>query len=69
MSECLLCLTALFLLSWVLYLKVEVRTLAEKLEKLAQAVRLRLKDKLDDVEVVKTGTWWGTRTRKKTEEK
>ena len=63
MSEFLLCITALFLLTWVVYLKVEVRSLAQKLEKLAQVVRSHLKEKTGDVELSRDPEVWGKKPK------
>ena len=63
MSEFMLCVTALFLLSWVVYLKVEVRSLAQKLEKLAQVVRSHLKEKTGDVELSSNVEVWGKKPK------
>ena len=63
MSEFMLCVTALFLLSWVVYLKVEVRSLARKLEKLAHVVRSHLKEKTGDVELSDNVEVWGKKPK------
>jgi hypothetical protein len=64
MTEFILCVAALMLLVWVIYLKTEVGTLSQKVDKLADLLKRYLKDKTSDVEAVKALETWGKKGRK-----
>jgi hypothetical protein len=63
MREFILCTTALCLVLWVIYLKLEVGTLAQKVNKLAELLKRYLKDKNSDVEVTRELDSWKTKPR------
>jgi hypothetical protein len=54
----------LFLLAWVIYLKLEVGTLSQKVDKLASLLKRYLKDKTSDVEVTRELDVWGKKNTK-----
>ncbi|MCX7007917.1 MAG: hypothetical protein NTY53_11840 [Kiritimatiellaeota bacterium] len=58
MTESILCMAALFLLAWVIYLKSEVGSLSKKVDKLANVLKRYLKDKPADVEIVAELDGW-----------
>ena len=64
MTVSILCAAALFLLLWVIYLKLEVSTLGQKLDKLASILKRYLKDKKTDLEVVDELEKWGKGPKK-----
>jgi len=64
MNVFILCIAALFLLAWVIYLKLEVGMLSQKVDKLAGLLRRYLKDKNSDVEVAQELDVWGKKGRK-----
>ena len=55
---------ALFLLAWVIYLKLEVGELSQKVDKLAGLLKRYLKDKTSDVEVTQELDVWGKKDKK-----
>jgi len=59
MTEFILCVAALMLLVWVIYLKAEVGSLSQKVDKLAGLLKRYLKDKTTDVEAVTALESWG----------
>ena len=64
MTVSILCAAALFLLLWVIYLKLEVSTLGQKLDKLATILKRYIKDKKADVEVIDELDKWGKGSKK-----
>jgi hypothetical protein len=64
MNVFILCVAALFLLAWVIYLKLEVGTLSQKVDKLASLLKRYLKDKTSDVEVARELDVWGKKDKK-----
>ena len=64
MNVFILCIAALFLLAWVIYLKLEVGVLSKKLDKLAGLLKRYLKDKNSDIEVTHELDVWGKKGKK-----
>jgi hypothetical protein len=64
MNVFILCVAALFLLVWVIYLKLEVGSLSQKVDKLASLLKRYLKDKTSDVEVSRELDVWGKKDQK-----
>ena len=64
MNVFLLCVAALFLLAWVIYLKLEVGVLSQKVDKLASLLKRYFKDKTSDVEVTQELDVWGKKDKK-----
>jgi hypothetical protein len=63
MREFILCSTALCMILWIVYLKLEVGTLSEKVNKLAELLKRYLKDKTTDVEVAQELESWKTKSK------
>ncbi|MBU1693923.1 MAG: hypothetical protein KJ726_10935 [Verrucomicrobia bacterium] len=59
MKDVLLCLTALFLLAWVIYLKMEVVKLMEQNEKLAARLKQKVDREKGGLEVSEEAQAWG----------
>jgi hypothetical protein len=59
MVDFILCVAALMLLVWVIYLKLEVGSLSHKVEKLAGLLKRYLKDKTSDLDVSNELEIWG----------
>lgn len=51
MNEPIMCLTVLFFLGWVIYLKLQIAELRKEIEKLAGALKLKIKAATRDAEV------------------
>lgn len=64
MTDFLLCVAALCLLAWVIYLKLEVGVLSQKVNQLAGLLKRYLKDKTSDVEVSHELDVWGKKGKK-----
>jgi len=64
MNVFILCVAALFLLAWVIYLKLEVGVLSQKVNQLAGLLKRYLKDKTSDVEVSRELDVWGKKGKK-----
>ncbi|MCX6998407.1 MAG: hypothetical protein NTV49_15315 [Kiritimatiellaeota bacterium] len=63
MNEFMLCTAAGVLLLWVVYLKWEVGSLSQKVDKLAVLLKRYLKDKTADVEIAKELEVWGKKPK------
>ena len=64
MNDFLLCVAALCLLAWVIYLKLKIGMLSQKVDKLAGLLKRYLKDKNSDVEVTQELDVWGKKGKK-----
>lgn len=59
MNDVVLCMAALALLGWVIYLKLEVAKLKEELEQLARRLKRFLQEHGKDVETGGQASAWG----------
>lgn len=59
MTEPILCVVAAFLLAWVFYLKKEITSLQQKLDKLSGHLKRQLKEQTGDVEITTIQRGWG----------
>ncbi|HPG00442.1 MAG TPA: hypothetical protein PLE77_10250 [Kiritimatiellia bacterium] len=51
MNEPVLCITVLFFLGWVIYLKLQISDLKREVAKLTEALKLKIKVATHDAEV------------------
>lgn len=51
MDEPILCITVLFFLGWVIYLKLQTAELKREIEKLREALKLKVRKATQDAEV------------------
>lgn len=59
MKDVLLCFTALFLLAWVIYLKLKIVKLMEQNDKLAALLKLKVDREKGGMEVSEEAQAWG----------
>ena len=59
MDQPILCITVLFFLGWVIYLKLQTAELRREIAKLTQALKLKIKTATKDAEVAEDNKVFG----------